>query len=286
MRTLLALGSYPGVAVSEKEIAAWGTWMRAAGRPDTTIGLRTYHVRRVMAEIGTDPWSLNTEDLVEYLGAQEWSPETRRSCRASLRMFYTWAQATGRRKDNPAELIPAIKLPRGLPRPTPEHVYRDALANAGTRERLMLQLAAVCGLRRGEISRVRREDVTKDADGRPFLIVRGKGGHLREVPLPTEVALRILKLPPGWVFPSSAPGGGHLTEGHVGKLVSALLPRGWTCHTLRHRCATVAYAATRDLRAVQELLGHVKPETTMRYTQIPVDAVRRAVEAADDGPAA
>lgn len=51
-------------------------------------------------------------------------------------------------------------------------------------------------------------------------------------------------------------------------------------HTLRHRCATVAYAKTRDLRAVQELLGHAKPETTAIYTAVPDDAVRDAMRAA------
>ena len=73
--------------------------------------------------------------------------------------------------------------------------------------------------------------------------------------------------------------GQAMTPAHIGKLVSAALPDGWTCHKLRHRCATVAYHATRDLRAVQELLGHAKPETTARYTQVPADAMRACVAA-------
>ena len=99
------------------------------------------------------------------------------------------------------------------------------------------------------------------------------------VPLPDWLAARIIACPPGWLFPSpSQPG--PLTPAHVGVIVSRLLPDGWTCHTLRHRCATVAYAATRDLRAVQDLLGHAKPETTARYTLVPVDSVRAAMMAA------
>ena len=88
----------------------------------------------------------------------------------------------------------------------------------------------------------------------------------------------ILARPDGYLFPSSH--GGHLTPHHLGKLVSACLPDGLTMHTLRHRCATLAYAATGDLRAVQELLGHAKPETTARYTAVSDAAVRRAMEAA------
>lgn len=265
------------MAISEHEINTWATWLRASGRPETTVGLRTYHVRRVMAEIGTDPWSLGVEDLMTYLAGKAWSPETRRSYRASLRAFYAWAQATGRRTDSPAALLPPVKLPRRVPRPTPDEVYRAALEVADERERLMLMLAAVCGLRRGEIAGLRREHVTPDLIGHS-LVFGGKGGHERRVPLPEDLARRLLELPPGWVFPSTARPG-PLTPAHVGKVVSRLLPEGWTCHTLRHRCATVAYRATRDLRAVQELLGHSKPETTALYTQVPDDAVRAAIAA-------
>ena len=265
------------MAVSEKEIAEWGKWLKAAGRPESTIGLRTYHVRRVMRDLDRTPWEVTTEQLVTYLASKNWAAETRRAYRASLRSFYAWAQATGRRADSPAHLLPTVAVPRGLPRPTPEVYYREALRQADPRSRLMIQLAAICGLRRGEIARVRREDVESDLVGHSLRVV-GKGGHVRRVPMPNPMARDVLRMPPGWLFPS--PAGGHLTSHHVGKLVSQWLPQGWTTHTLRHRCATVAYASCRDLRAVQELLGHAKPETTARYTQVPVDAVRAAVTAA------
>lgn len=266
------------MAIAETEIAAWGTWMRAAGRPETTIGLRTYHVRRVMNEVETSPWELTTEELVNYLAATGWAPETRRSYRASLRGFYAWARATGRRTDSPADLIPPIKLPRAVPRPAPEDAFEAALRQADERGWLMLQLAGVCGLRRGEIARARRDHMEKCLDGWA-LRVQGKGAHVRMVPLPDVLAARIRACPPGWLFPSPKHDG-PLTPAHVGVIVSGLLPDGWTCHTLRHRCATRAYQGTRDLRAVQELLGHAKPETTARYTLVPQASVRSAMLAA------
>ena len=70
----------------------------------------------------------------------------------------------------------------------------------------------------------------------------------------------------GWTFQGQMRDGraihgdrsaGHLSAGRVGELVSELLPDGWTTHTLRHRFASAAYRADRDIRAVQELLGHV-----------------------------
>ncbi|MCW2754669.1 MAG: hypothetical protein JWQ32_2080 [Marmoricola sp.] len=263
--------------ITNEELGKWTAWMRAAGRPETTIGLRVYHVKRVLTDLGTDPWTLDVEQLVTYLAEQRWAPETRRAYRASLRAFYSWAQACGRRLDSPAHLLPPIRVPRSLPRPTPEQVYRAAWLAADGRGRLMISLAAQCGLRRGEVARLRREDVVPDLFGHSLRVI-GKGGHVRNVPLPDQLARDLLACPAGYLFPS--PAGGHLTPAHVGVIVSRLLADGWTMHTLRHRCATVAYAVERDLRAVQELLGHAKPETTARYTQVPVDAVRAAVRAA------
>lgn len=82
----------------------------------------------------------------------------------------------------------------------------------------------------------------------------------------------------GWAFPNGK--GSHLSPGHVGRLLSRAMPEGWTAHTLRHRMASTAYAATRDLLAVGAVLGHSRPETTQRYVRLPDDAVRAAVAAA------
>jgi len=54
--------------------------------------------------------------------------------------------------------------------------------------------------------------------------------------------------------------------GHVGVLLKRLLGPEWSAHTLRHRYGTVTYSHARDLLTVQKLLGHARPETTMRYT--------------------
>jgi integrase/recombinase XerC len=257
-------------------IDAWATYLRASGAPESTIGQRLYHLRRLASEIDGGP-ALTFDVLVTWLAAHNWAPNTRRSYRASLRAFYGWALADGRVSTSPAHLLPPVRVPRGKPRPTPEVAYRAALQIADDRARLAIMLAARCGLRRGEIARSCRADVEANLLGHD-LRVRGKGGHERMVPLPDDLAGTILTRPDGWLFPSSH--GGHLTPHHLGKIVSRCLAGDLTTHTLRHRCATTAYAATHDLRAVQELLGHMKPETTALYTQVPDAAVRTAMEAA------
>ena len=74
--------------------------------------------------------------------------------------------------------------------------------------------------------------------------------------------------------------GGHLAPATVGIMVARELPGDWTCHTLRHRFASVAYRQDRDIRAVQELLGHTSVTTTQIYTAVPDGAKRRAAAAA------
>lgn len=259
-------------------VRGWETYLRAASRPDTTIYLRTYHLRRLAHEHDNHgPWELTFDDLTAWLGRYAWADETRRAYRASLRSFYAWGQLAGHVPLSPAGLLPAVRVPRGRPRPAPETILDTALAAAPDRERLMLLLAARAGLRRGEIARVHTNDLVEDLDGWS-LRIRGKGGHVREVPLCPDVARELRALPVGWAFPGQI--GGHLSPAHVGKLVSEQLPPGWTAHKLRHRFATRLRARGVQLDVIQELLGHARMETTLIYTAIPHDDARAAVMAA------
>lgn len=252
----------------------WAIWQRAAKKPNSTIQLRTSHIMRASRDLPNDPSRVTTKHLIEWLARQKWQPNTQRAYRASLRAFFAWTTTQRLTEHSPAEALPPVKIPRSRPRPTPETAFRDALRVADDRERLAILLGGICGLRRAELAATAREDVEADLVGHSLRVV-GKGGHVRLVPLPDELARLILCRAPGWLFPS--PHGGHLTPHHLGKIISRRL--GHTTHTLRHRCASVAYAATGDLRAVQELLGHASPDTTAIYTAVTDAAVRRAVAA-------
>jgi integrase len=259
------------------EIESWAVALRAAGRSGETIGLRTYHARRLAGWAGErDPWDLDLDDLLAFMGARAWRRSTVRSYRASLRSFYAWAALTGRVSVSPAEGLPAPGPTRPEPHPTPEDAYRLALAIAGPRERLMVRLAADLGMRRGEVCRVHSRDVHRDLLGWS-LLVHGKGDRTRVVPLPDDLARRLLALPPGWVFPGEVDG--HLSARWVGRLVSRLLPVGWSMHSLRHRFATKAWGVDHDLLTVQELLGHASPVTTRAYVGADEDVKRRHVVA-------
>lgn len=255
-------------------LTAWAEWMRAGRTSPETVKLRVYHLTR-LAESFDSPEAVTTDELVAWLAAHNWKPNTARSYRASYRAFWAWLVKTGRWTGvSPAHEVPSVKVPRAKARPTPEDAFRQAMRASDPRARLAIALAGVCGLRRGEVARLRREDMEPDLAGWSLRVV-GKGGHVRLVPLTDELVGMIRARRPGWLFP--APGGGHLTPAHLAKIVSRELPDGFTMHTLRHRCGTLAYAATKDIRAVQELLGHAKPETTAIYTAASDTSIRAAM---------
>jgi len=258
--------------------------LAAGGRSPATID---HYGRRLLflSEAFADPWAVTTDDLADYLSRPDWTPNTKRMYRATIQRFYAWARRSGRTTHDPAADLDPVRIPRKLPRPAPDDALTDALSTADDRARLAIELAALAGLRRSEIARLRWDQITAAE-----VLVQGKGGHWRRVPLHPDLCVSLNaarhradraaealdRVPSPFVFPSSH--GGHLTPAHLGKIISRHIPPGtFTPHALRHRFATQAYAATLDLRAVQELLGHTKPETTAIYAAVPDGALTAAV---------
>jgi len=253
---------------------------RDAGRPETTIAARRQHLEHLARRVHTDPWRLTGPELRDYTRAQPWMPETRRGRRTTFLSFWRWAVAEGHTLENPATILPPVAASSPNPRPAPDDVYRLALARATDLERIMLRLAADCGLRRAEVARVHSRDLMQDLIGWS-LTVHGKGGRVRVVPLTDRLARDLLALGPGYAFPGAD--NGHLSPRWIGRRISRLLGPDWTMHKLRHRAATRVYQASAgDTFIVQELLGHASPATTRRYVRVPSTAIRAAVLAAAD----
>lgn len=288
---------YTMLAAWDLAIMGFATYLRAANRSRQTIRLRTYWVTRLANDCRVpDPFRVSPDVLLEWLGNDAWSAETRKSARASVVGFYRWAVDTDRITElqNPARRLPKVTPARAIPRPAPDGVLRDALWSATDRDRLILMLGGYAGMRRAEIACVHSRDFRWDSGE---LLVHGKGAHERLVPVHPDLAFAVRAelarraagahgtgyrydsgcAVDGYLFPGKR---GHVTPDTIGRVLEQLLAGPWTGHTLRHRFATTAYAAERDLRAVQELLGHSKPETTARYVQTPADAKRAAVMSA------
>jgi integrase len=260
------------------QVDLWLNWLRAAGRPASTLYLRKSQLRRLAhAYPHADPWSLTPDELAGWIAGQQWDNDTIRSHRSALRSFYAWGLSSGRTGVNPAHALPSVKAKPGRPKPAQEATWKAAMLAADDRDALMIRLGAEAGLRCCEIAQVHTSHVEHDLVGYTLRVL-GKGSKTRIVPLSPRLALELRSRPPGWVFPGNIEG--HLSSAYVSKRLSWALGKGVTGHQLRHRFASVAYSAERDIRAVQELLGHSTPETTARYTAIPNGALRAAVLAA------
>lgn len=259
-------------------LTAYLAWMRSARKSDGTIYQHSYQLRKYARRTGAAPQPVTLEQLVDYMASLDaLGAAARRSARQAIRGFYGWAEIV-RGWDNPSRHLPAIKAPRGVARPAPEHSVRVGLATKDLRTRMMIRLAVAAGMRCREICQVHTDHLRRDLVGWS-LLVEGKGDRQRLVPLPDDVALDIRDAEAGYLFPGKI--NGHLSPGRVSELISEALPPGITAHMLRHRYGTRAYnLGGKDLRAVQELLGHAYATTTQIYVGVEDDAIRRAAAAA------
>lgn len=204
---------------------------------------------------------------------------------AALRRFFAFLHEEGHRTDDPGDALPrpgaARPLPKALSRADVDRLFAaigDRLARARP-DPLDLRLAALTellygsGLRATELVSLPRNAVAPD---RPFIIVRGKGGKERLVPVSDRaraaVAAWRAHVPDGlYLFPS---GRAHLTRVRLFQLIKALAaeagvpPDRVSPHVLRHAFATHLLAGGADLRALQTMLGHADIATTEIYTAV------------------
>ncbi len=259
-----------------KAIEGYLAHERAGGKRTSTSSARRQHLEHLARRVNVGPWQVTTDILLDFLAAQEWASETRRGRRTTFARFYRWGMFRGFVHVNPVDDTPRVRTVNGAARPTPDAAYREALIAADPRAQLMLRLAAEVGMRRGEVAQAHTRDLMVDLVDYS-LIVHGKGGKTRIVPLPRSLGKQIATEAAGYLFPGRD--NGHLSPRYVGKIIRDLLPGEWTMHTLRHRFGTRAYALTSDLLLVQDLLGHASPSTTRRYVAGNPARARAAIEA-------
>lgn len=153
-----------------------------AYRSVATAELRVYYIRRLMAFADANNQhilDLTPRDLTRWLAKSVGqSPWTKRTAKSSLSVFFTWAHTLRLVEHNPADGLPSMRAPRGVPNPCPESAIREALNRCTRRiDVLMIFLGEYQGLRAGEIAQLHTNDIVDDQ-----IRVRGKGSRDRIVP--------------------------------------------------------------------------------------------------------
>lgn len=162
-------------------VQAWLEHLRAEGMAGGTVRLKAHYLTD-LARVAA-PLTATTEDIVRWMNAHDWKPETRKSARSAVRGFYAWALAAGLVEVDPTATLRPVHIPVSKPRPTPEMALEAALDAATDEERVMLLLMAYAGLRRAEVASLRWSDVSESQ-----LRVHGKGGRVRLVPVHPRLA--------------------------------------------------------------------------------------------------
>jgi len=216
---------------------------------------------------------------------------------SAVRQLYRFLYAEGKRSDDPAAVLEGPKRGRTLPkvlsiaevdkllaqsrRAADDATQSPAQQLRAARLLCLLETVYATGLRVSELVALPASAARRD---QPMLVVRGKGGKERLVPL-NQAAKRAMaeylalretaerEAPSKWLFPSFGESG-HLTRQHFARELKTL---GAACgiradrlspHVLRHAFASHLLHNGADLRVVQTLLGHADISTTQIYTHV------------------
>ncbi|MDO3380438.1 tyrosine-type recombinase/integrase [Geoalkalibacter halelectricus] len=248
---------------------------------------------------GVLPGRATTENVKQYRQALQDAGAQASTIKLKLttvRRFYQSAVDRGLMEKNPAKEVRAPRERRAtqesikyLSAGEAEILFRAVPVDSGLkglRDRALIALMALEGLRRVEVVRACIEDI-EDTDRGMRILVRGKGKDRFIYPREdTAQALKDWLSLRGCIEPDESgiplfvevrKGGkvaGRLTRSGLNRIIDTYLAgaglkrKGLSCHALRHTCGTLLYQATRDIKVVQETLGHQNISTSAGYAHV------------------
>ncbi len=241
--------------------------------------------KRFAAFLKRSPDTATAEDLRVFqlhLAETDISICNRNRIMTGVRFLF---RVTLRRPDLAAEIY-HLREPQKIPLVMSPDEMRRLLAVAGSlKARVLLSLGYGCGLRAGEVVRLKVKHI--DRAQRIIRVEQAKGRKDRHVMLSPET-LDLLRewwkvrpsrgddaqtpLQERWLFPGRKPGK-PMTTRQLNRLFheaadAAGIKKGVTLHALRHSFATHLLERGTDIRIIQALLGHDKLDTTARYTRV------------------
>lgn len=223
------------------------------------------------------------------------TPRSQARVLSGVRSFFRFLVLDGVVESDPTELLEWPSLPDHLPVVlTLEEIDRiedsiDLSKAEGARNRAIIEVLFSCGLRVSELVNMKLSDLYLEDR---VLLVRGKGNKERLVPVSNKAIAdlkrwffdrNLMKIKPGeddYVFLNRR--GAHLTRTMILIMVKrqaeeAGIKKTISPHTFRHSFATALLQGGADLRSIQAMLGHEKIDTTLVYTHISNEQLRKAI---------
>ena len=288
------------------QLAAFAAYLRRdKGLSPRTIKDRCQSVRCFLDRLAIDGDSLRhvtlsqiDQALTEQLTRHHYARVTVQDLACDLRSFFAFAEASGWCR---LGLAAGIKGPRvfsqeSLPAgPSWDEVRRLLAAADGDqptdlRDRAILMLLAVYGLRAGEVRRLQLADF--DWQNERLCVTRGKTRSVQIYPLTRPVGDAVLRY-----LKEGRPRSSHrevfltlrapfrpLGNAAVGCVVARRLhalgisPPHFGSHSLRHACATHLLEEGLSLKEIGDHLGHRDPDTTRIYAKVNLTALRQVAD--------
>lgn len=236
------------------------------------------------------PSQLTLDDLQHFLATLVelgLSPRSQARVISGIKAFYNYLLIENLTSVNPAELLESPKLGRKLPDSLSVEEIQlliegiDLSSPNGERNKAILETLYGCGLRVSELVNLKISNIYFDEE---FIKVVGKGDKERLVPISRSALKQIniylnqvrnhLSIAKGFedfVFINRS--GKALSRVMIFTIIKQLtekvgIKKTISPHTFRHSFATHLVNAGADLRAVQDMLGHVSITTTDIYTHL------------------
>jgi integrase/recombinase XerD len=261
---------------------------------------QTSHLRackRFAAWLGRSPETATPDDVKhfqQHLIESGVSICTRNQTMTGVKFLL---RVTMRRHDLVAEIF-HLREPDRVPLVLSKKEVKRILTMAPSlKARVMLSLAYGCGMRAGEVVRLKVGDI--DSDQKIIRIVQSKGRKDRNVMLPADILDLLRKWwterptgqdkdvpgPERMLFPGYR--GKHLSARQISRLFLETarevgITKRVTLHTLRHSFATHLLERGVDIRVIQALLGHSKLTTTARYARVATGMIAAVDSPLDD----
>ena len=237
-------------------------------------------------------------EYLYFIGQMDYTKTTIARKIASIRAFYKFLYNMEIVDYNPTDTTRGPKLPKSLPDFLTEDEINRILTNikidtpAGYRNRVILELLWVSGMRISELSGLNYEDLNLEQNE---IRVFGKGAKERIVLIPdrtkellinyiNNVSDMICKKPHMGEAPLFINNNGYrLQNQSIRKALKSVvdsvqLSKHVTPHVFRHSFATRLIENGADLRVVQELLGHASISNTQIYTHVSTQRLKTVYE--------
>lgn len=268
--------SYRTIKSYEGSVKKFGYYLwirRNEGEDKLHMYWSDFSKARLDTEVDTTPVMIN--DFLAYIMAlREYKPATLHRIISSLSSFYRYCFKQGIIEANPMTGVDRPKIKeQELKYLKHNQVVRLLDTIQDERDRLIIRTIYSTGVRVSELCSIDIDDIDFEDH---TIKVKGKGGKIRTVFVDDETLEQIDRFTAGKISGPVFVGqmGKHISPRTVQYIFNKYAPAGITPHKIRHSYASELYKRSKNLRVVQENLGHSSIKTTEVYLHTDVDERR------------